>query len=80
MLNGLWPGIIIISFIYGILSGKTNEINESIFRSAKDAVELSINLLRNNMLVEWNNANCFKNKHGGKTNKIFKTNYEIFIS
>lgn len=42
MLNILWPAFILISFIYGILRGNVETINESIFASAKNAVELSI--------------------------------------
>ncbi len=44
MLNTIWPIFIIISFIYGIFTGKIAEINDSIFASAKDAVELCITL------------------------------------
>ena len=64
MLNVLWPIIIIVSFGYGILSGNTEKINESIFNSAKEAVELCIGLTRDNVPLEWNNANCIKNKFG----------------
>ena len=42
MLNILWPAFILISFIYGILRGNVEAINDSIFTSAKNAVELSI--------------------------------------
>lgn len=42
MLNILWPAFILISFIYGILRGNVEAINDSIFISAKNAVELSI--------------------------------------
>lgn len=44
MLNTLWPIFIIISFTYGIFSGRVSEINDSIFSSAKDAVDLCITL------------------------------------
>lgn len=42
MLNIIWPIFIIISFVYAIFSGKVDEINNSIFDSAKSAVELTI--------------------------------------
>lgn len=45
MLNFLWPIFIIISFIYALLSGNIDNVNNSIFESTKDAVELSITLL-----------------------------------
>lgn len=57
MLNYLWPAFIIISFIYGFLSGNIEKVNNSIFEGAANAVELSISLLRNNMFMEWNNGN-----------------------
>ena len=44
MLNTLWPIFIIISFVYGIFSGRVSQINDAIFTSAKDAVDLSITL------------------------------------
>ena len=42
MLNILWPAFILISFIYGILRGNIEAINDAIFTSAKNAVELTI--------------------------------------
>lgn len=45
MLNFLWPFFIIISFIYAFLSGNIDDVNNSLFNSTKDAVELSITLL-----------------------------------
>ena len=45
MLNILWPIFIILSFIYALISGKVNEINNGIFESLSDAVELSITFL-----------------------------------
>ena len=45
MLNILWPAFIILSFIYGLISGKVNEINNGIFKSLTDAVELTITFL-----------------------------------
>ena len=45
MLNVIWPVFIIISFIYAILAGNVQNINDSIIQSTVDAVELSISLL-----------------------------------
>ena len=45
MLNILWPSFIIISFIYAILNGKVNELNDGIFKSLSGAVELTITFL-----------------------------------
>lgn len=45
MLNILWPIFIILSFLYAIISGKINELNNGIFESVADAVELSITFL-----------------------------------
>ena len=45
MLNILWPIFIILSFIYGLITGKVNEINNGIFDSLSNAVELSITFL-----------------------------------
>jgi len=42
MLNIIWPAFILISFIYGILRGNVEAINNSIFESAANAVELCI--------------------------------------
>lgn len=45
MLNILWPAFIILSFIYAIFSGRVAEVNNGIFTSVSDAVELSITFL-----------------------------------
>lgn len=44
MLNTIWPVFIIISFVYGIFTGRVGAINDAIFSSAKDAVDLCITL------------------------------------
>lgn len=45
MLNILWPIFIIISFIYAILTGNVQNVNNSIFESTSEAVKLSLTLL-----------------------------------
>lgn len=42
MLNIIWPCFILISFVYAILTGNIENMNQSIFTSAAGAVELSI--------------------------------------
>ncbi len=45
MLNTIWPLFLIISFVYAIIVGRVEEVNNAIFTSTKDAVELTLNLL-----------------------------------
>lgn len=45
MLNIVWPIFIIISFIYAILFGNLENLNNSIFESTKSVVDLSMTLL-----------------------------------
>lgn len=45
MLNIVWPISIIISFSFAIFSGNLENLNNSIFESTKEAVNLSISLL-----------------------------------
>lgn len=45
MLNIIWPSFIIVSFLYAIFTGRINEINNGIFESVSNAVELSITFL-----------------------------------
>ena len=57
MLNKIWPIFIIVSFIYALITGNIDKVNNSIFESTASAVQLSITFFRNNMLMEWNNEN-----------------------
>ena len=52
MLNIIWPAFILISFAYGMLQGNVQQINQSIFDSATNAVELSITFFATSCL--WN--------------------------
>ncbi len=52
MLNILWPIFILISFIYAILKGNVEAINQSIFESAANAVQLCITFFGS--LCLWN--------------------------
>lgn len=45
MLNIIWPIFIIISFVYAILTGNVQSVNNSIFESTASAVSLSITFL-----------------------------------
>ena len=44
-MNFIWPLFIIVSYLYAIIIGNVEQINNSIFESCKSAVELSITLL-----------------------------------
>ena len=44
MLNKIWPFFIIISFIYAIYSGNIFSINDAIFKSADQTVELCLTM------------------------------------
>jgi spore maturation protein A len=45
MLNIIWPLFIILSVIYAILSGNIETLNEEIFNSVGEAVQLTIKLI-----------------------------------
>ena len=45
MLNKIWPIFIIISILYAIFSGNIDKVNNGIFESTKNAVELSLTFL-----------------------------------
>lgn len=45
MLNIIWPIFIIISYVYAIITGRVNEINNSVFESCESAVKLTITFL-----------------------------------
>ena len=43
-LNYLWAGMVITGVIFGILTGKTNEVSEAFLSSSKEAVSLCITM------------------------------------
>ena len=45
MLNIIWPIFLIVSFIYAMFWGNISEVNESIFNSTENAVNLTFQLL-----------------------------------
>ena len=45
MLNKIWPVFIIISFVYAIIFGNIEKLNNGIFESTKSAVELCLTFL-----------------------------------
>lgn len=45
MMNVIWPAFIILSFVYALLTGRVNEINNGIFDSVSEAVNLSLTFL-----------------------------------
>ncbi len=46
-MNYLWPIIIIISFVFAIISGNIQNLNNSIFSSVSDVIKLSLTLVGN---------------------------------
>lgn len=45
MLNKIWPIFLIISFVYAVISGKLPEVNNSIFESTSNSIELCLTLI-----------------------------------
>lgn len=45
MLNKIWPTFLIISFVFAIFSGRLPEVNNSIFESTSNAIELCLTLI-----------------------------------
>lgn len=60
MLNILWPIFIIISFAYAIFSGNVDKLNESIFSSTSESVNLCISFL--GTICLWNGIMQIANK------------------
>ena len=52
MLNKLWPFFIIVSFLFAIYAGKMDSLNQAIFDSANQTVQLCLTLL--GTLCLWN--------------------------
>lgn len=52
MLNKIWPFFIIISFIYALLKLRMPELNESIFNSCSQTVEMILSFL--GIMCMWN--------------------------
>lgn len=46
-MNYLWPILILISFIYSLISGNIENVNDSIFSSVSDVIQLTLTLLGN---------------------------------
>jgi len=72
MLNKIWSIFIIISFIYAIFCGKVEQLNNSIFESTANAVELSITFL--GTICLWNGIMQIAQKTSliHKLTKIFR--------
>ena len=60
MLNKIWPIFIIVSIIYAIFSGNVDKLNESIFSSTSESVNLCISLL--GTICLWNGIMQIANK------------------
>ncbi|MBQ3414140.1 MAG: nucleoside recognition protein [Clostridia bacterium] len=72
MLNIIWPVFIIISFLYAILFGSIEKLNNSIFESTTNTVNLCLTLIGNICL--WNGIMNIANKTTfmKKMTKFFK--------
>ncbi len=46
-MNYLWPILILISFIFSLISGNIENVNNSIFSSVSDVIQLTLTLLGN---------------------------------
>ena len=46
-MNYLWPILILVSYIFSLVSGNISELNNSIFSSVSDVVKLSLTLVGN---------------------------------
>ena len=46
-MNFLWPILIIISYLFAVISGNVEKINDSIFSSVSNVIQLSLTLLGN---------------------------------
>lgn len=52
MLNKLWPAFIIMSFIYGLLNFNMDQLNNSIFESCKQTIEIILSFM--GVMCMWN--------------------------
>lgn len=52
MLNKLWPGFIIVSFIYAILNFNMDELNNSVFESCEQTVKMILSFI--GIMCMWN--------------------------
>lgn len=52
MLNKLWPAFIIVSFIYGLLNFNMDQLNNSIFESCKQTIEMILSFM--GVMCMWN--------------------------
>lgn len=52
MLNKLWPAFIIMSFIYGLLNFNMDQLNNSIFESCKQTIEMILSFM--GVMCMWN--------------------------
>ncbi|UQD52605.1 spore maturation protein [Bacillus methanolicus] len=51
MVNYIWVFLMVIGIVFGMINGTINEVNEAIFKGAKEAVTLCIGLI--SILVFW---------------------------
>lgn len=72
MVNYIWAGMIIIGVVYSIFNGTLEDVNESLFTAANEAVTLCIGLI--SVLVFWLGMMRIAEKTGllNKVTTIFK--------
>ena len=72
MVNYIWAGMIIIGVVYSIFNGTLEDVNESLFTAANEAVTLCIGLI--SVLVFWLGKMRIAEKTGllNKVTTIFK--------
>ncbi len=51
MVNYIWVGMTLIGFVFAMINGTINEVNQAVFNGAKEAVTLCIGLI--SILVFW---------------------------
>lgn len=80
MLNKIWPIMIIISVIFGFFNGRITEVNDAIFTSFEDTVNMGINFL--GIMCFWSGMiKILENtKILGKIQKILRPFIDKFFS
>ncbi len=79
MLNKIWPVMVIISVIFGFFNGRIDEVNNSIFVSFEDTINMGMSFL--GVMCFWSGMiNILKNtKILGKIQKVLKPFIEKFF-
>ena len=76
MINVIWAGLAIIGIVFAMINGTISDVNEAIFKGAKEAVTLCIGLI--SILVFWLGMMKIA-EHAGLLDKLAKL-FKPFIS